>query len=133
MIPFSNTDVMTTFEGYPKATRDQLLSLREIIFEVATETTGVGELEETLKWRQISYLTPHTKSGSTIRIDAVFNQLAMYFNCQTTLVGTFRALYPNTLEFEDNRCVKFDMTDAESLDAIRHCIALALTYHLRKK
>ena len=46
---------------------------------------------------QPSYLTPETKSGSTIRIDqvkAAAGQYAVYFHCQTDLVETFRELYP---------------------------------------
>ena len=35
--------------------------LRQLIFETAAATEVVGELEETLKWGEPSYLTPKTK------------------------------------------------------------------------
>lgn len=135
-IPFTNSDVIAVFENYPTKAQERLHFLRQMIFEVAAETKGVGELEETLKWGQLSYLTPATKSGSTIRIDATKDQsdeFALYFHCQTTLVETFRNLYADELEFEGNRCIRFDANDEIPVEAVKHCIALALTYHLNKK
>ena len=73
-----------------------MLALRRLILDTAKTTKGVGPIEETLKWGQPSYLTPETKSGSTVRIDQVKaepGQYAVYFHCQTNLVETFpRAL-----------------------------------------
>ncbi|WP_424593258.1 DUF1801 domain-containing protein [Bradyrhizobium sp.] len=113
----------------------KLLALRRLIFDTATATKGVGALEETLKWGQPSYLTPETKSGSTIRIDQVktaAGQYAVYFHCQTDLVETFRALYPE-LSFGGNRSILLDARDKLPEAALRHCVALALTYHLNKR
>ena len=77
-----------------KAAREAL-ALRKLIFDTAAQTEGVGELEETLKWGQPSYLTPETKSGSTIRIDGSGGdgRCAVYFICHTNLVESFRELY----------------------------------------
>ena len=69
--------VAKVFENYPKAVRSKLLFLRQLIFETAERTQGVGELEETLKWNQPSYLTPETKSGSTIRIGRLRKLLSL--------------------------------------------------------
>ena len=129
-------DVRTVFEGYPEGTRDRLLYLRGLILDTAAETEGVGDVEETLKWGQPSYLTSATKSGSTIRIDRTKSdagQYAMYFHCQTNLVATFREVYPDAFTYEGNRSILFD-PDADIPEAeLRHCISMALTYHLRKK
>ena len=128
-----NPAVIAVFEQYPHPIRNQLLQLRQMILDVASETDGVGELEETLKWGQISYLNP---SGTTIRIDAVANdpeQVAMYVHCQTTLVETYRTLFGDLFQFEGNRCIKFDATENMPVESVQHCIALALTYHLNKK
>lgn len=128
-------EVKNVFNQYPEMAREGLLELRQIIFDVASETEGVGKLVETLKWRQISYLTTITKSGSTIRIDSAKDdaeQVALFFNCKTTLVETFRALYGDVFDFEGNRCVKLNMKNKEQVNAIKHCIALALTYHFNK-
>jgi hypothetical protein len=96
----------------------------------------VGALEETLKWGQPSYLTPETKSGSTIRIDrhkSGDGRTALFFHCQTHLVDTFREIFRDDLEFESNRAIVLDAGDALPEEALRHCIAMALTYHLNKK
>jgi len=79
---------------------------------------------------------PHasTRSGSSIRIDRVKaepGRYAMYFHCRTSLVDTFRRLYPRTFTFESNRAILFDEHDEIPAKALRHCIALALTYHAR--
>ncbi|MEH2564156.1 DUF1801 domain-containing protein [Bradyrhizobium sp. AZCC 2289] len=93
----SNPAVEAVFGAHPRSVKAKLLALRRLIFDTAKATKGVGALQETLKWRQPSYLTPETKSGSTIRIDQVkpdAGQVAVYFNCQTNPVETFRELYP---------------------------------------
>jgi hypothetical protein len=127
--------VTKLFEAYPKNVRAKLLALRKLIFETAAKTKGVGELEETLKWRQPSYLTTQSKSGTTIRIDhvpSVPGRYALYVNCQTNLIATFRDLYPRELTYEGNRGVIFHVDDKIPEKPLRHCIALALTYHARR-
>src|SRR5471032_1639921 len=132
---FSDPAVAAVFAAYPKPLKAKLLAVRRLIFDTAAATKGVGRLEETLKWGQPSYLTAETKSGSTIRIDRVksaANQYAIYFHCQTNLVETFRALYPSQFSYGGNRCILFDAADKLPEAALRHCVALALTYHLNK-
>ena len=127
--------VEVVFDAYPRPVKSKLLALRRLILDTAKATKGVGTLEETLKWGQPSYLTPETKSGSTIRIDQVKpepGQYAVYFHCQTNLVETFRELYPE-LRYEGNRAILLGAQDKVPEAALRHCVALALTYHLRKR
>jgi hypothetical protein len=113
--------------------RARLKTLRALVHDTARETPGVGKLEEALKWGQPSFLTPETKSGSTIRIGATKDaRPAMFFHCQTNLVETFRRLYPKTFAYEGNRAIVFDPSRKLDEKALRHCIALALTYHQRK-
>ncbi len=110
--------------------------LRKLIFETAASLPHVGELEETLKWGEPSYLTPLTKSGSTIRIDWKKknpNQYAMYFKCTANLVPTFKERYFNKLKFEGNRSITFNINEEIPVKELKQCIALALTYHLNKK
>ncbi len=131
----SNPAVEAVFGAYPKPVQAKLLALRRLIFETAKATKGVGALEETLKWGQPSYLTPETKSGSTIRIDQVkpeAGQVAVYFHCQTNLVETFRQLYPE-LSYGGNRSILLNAGDKLPAVALRHCVALALTYHLNNR
>ncbi|TQV77804.1 DUF1801 domain-containing protein [Denitrobaculum tricleocarpae] len=132
----ADSAVKAVFDSYPPDVRESLLNLRSLILETATTTDEAGQLQETLKWGQPSYLTLKPKSGSTIRIDQVKGEAgryALYCHCQTTLIEDFRALYPDEFRFEGNRAMVFEATDKPDEDALRHCIALALTYHARKK
>jgi hypothetical protein len=131
----SDPAVDAVFNAYPKPIKAKLLALRRLIFDTASTTKGVGALQETLKWGQPSYLTPETKSGSTVRIDQVkstANRYAVYFHCQTDLVETFRELYPD-LNFGGNRSILLKAQDRLPEPELRHCVALALTYHLNKR
>lgn len=130
----ADPSVAAAFESYPETIRARLLALRQLIFDAAVATEGVGPLQETLKWGQPAYLTPETRSGSTIRIDRVgaSDQIALYCHCQTNLVSTFKDLYPS-LRYQDNRALVFDQDFLAVEAPLRHCIALALTYHLRKR
>jgi hypothetical protein len=132
---FASNAVADVFRAYPAVVRTKLLRIRSLIFEVAAATSGVGEVEETLKWGQPSYLTAQSGSGTTVRIDHVKgsdNEIAVYVSCLTDLVATFRERYPK-LRYEGKRAIHFRETDMIDESALRHCIALALTYHQRKR
>lgn len=130
-----DADVNKVFEGYSVSMKKRLMALRKLVFETAAETSGVGEIVETLKWNQPAYLTQKPKSGTTIRLDALKGDAggyAVYVPCSTTLVATYKELYSDVLRFEGNRAVVFSARDEVPEDVIRHCLALALTYHLKK-
>jgi hypothetical protein len=133
---FADPAVDAVFRTYPGPVRTRLLALRRLILDTAKGTAGVGALEETLKWGQPSYLTAETGSGSTIRIDQVksaANGYAIYFHCQTNLVETFRELYPTEMNYGGNRSILLNAADQLPEQPLRHCVALALTYHLNKR
>jgi hypothetical protein len=135
-VRFQNPDVAAVFANYPADVRARLLQLRGLIFETAAATAGVGELEETLRWGEPSYLTTRSRSGSLIRIHwkpSDGDRYRMYFHCQTNLVATYRALYPTELAYDGNRSIALPRNERAPLDALRHCIALALTYHATRK
>ena len=133
---FRDKNVAAIFDSYPRDVKAKLLSLRRLIFDVARETPGVGEIHEALRWGQPSYLTPESGSGSTIRLDCLKDnpaKFAMYFHCQSGLVETFRELYGNGMNFAGNRSIVLDPGDDMDSHALRHCVSLALTHHLRKR
>ncbi|MEQ1620817.1 MAG: DUF1801 domain-containing protein [Methylococcales bacterium] len=135
MKPFASAEVAAKFNAYPPHVRPKLLALREFIFQTASTVDGAGEIEESLKWGEPAYVT-RNKSGSTIRIDwkqKEPNHYAMYFNCQTNLVETFRTLFPNDFNFEGNRALVFGLEDKIPKDSLAVCVAASLTYHLQKK
>ena len=132
MKPFANAAVAKAFEAYPPNMRRKLLALRELIFKTAEATDGVGELEESLKWGEPAYLTAQTGSGSTVRIAwkaSKPGEYAIYFNCQTSLVETFKTLFPGEFKFEGNRAIVFKESEPIPKDALAFCFSTALTYH----
>jgi Domain of unknown function (DU1801) len=136
MTPFTSTAVAQAFEAYPAPMRRQLLALRELILRTAATSDGVGPLEEVLKWGEPAYLTSKSGSGSTIRIawkKAKPTEYAMYFNCRTTLVETFKTLFPREFVYEGNRAIVFKASTPLATDALAFCIAAALTYHRNNK
>lgn len=131
-----NPEVAAIFAAYPAEIRPKLMFLRQLIFDVASRVAGVGELEETLRWGQPSYLTVQTKSGSLIRIDQIKTKkgkYAMYFHCQTTLVDTFKEIYHAQFEFSGNRSIIFSVENPVPVDELSHCISMALTYRMYRK
>ncbi len=136
MAPSIERSVSAAFGAAPAAVRPGMLILRELIFETADAIEGVGPLTETLKWGEPAYLTEASKSGSTIRIGwkkAMPTRYALYFNCNTSLVETFRAQFGDNLTFEGNRAIVFDKNDPLPTEIVASCIASALTYHRDKK
>jgi len=132
---FADKKVAALFRAHPPAVRAKLLALRELILDVAARTPGVGPLTETLKWGQPSYLTEATGSGTTVRLDRLKKGegYALYFHCQSGLVEQFRDLYGETFRYEGKRALLFEPRERLPATALRHCIGLALTHHLRKK
>ena len=131
-----NSLVKQKFQSYPENIRERMLALRELIIDVAKNTDGVGEVEETLKWGEPAYLTSKTKSGSTIRIDwkpKKSDQLALYVNCKTSLAAEFKSLFPTKFIYEDNRAIVFPINKPLPKKELRICIAIALRYHIDKK
>lgn len=130
---FKSDDVQATFNSYPEKYRQPLLIIRDLIFDVASKSKEIGDITETLKWGQPSYLTEATGSGSTVRLDRFgSSQVAIFFHCQTTLVDSFKLLFPE-LNYSKNRAIIFDPDRPLALDALGICIEMALTYKLRKK
>jgi len=122
-------EVARKFDGYPDPIRKRLLFLRKLILDTASEMSGVGEVEETLKWGEPSYVT---KTGSTIRIDRIRSspeQYAIYFNCKAKLVDTFKELHGDQFHFEGNRAIVFSVNEKVPIDELRQCIAMSLNYH----
>jgi hypothetical protein len=132
--PFADPAVEAAFDGRPPAVHRALLRLRQLILEAAGATAGVGPVTETLKWGQPAYLPSRPRIGTTVRIDGLKGRddaVGLYFHCQTTLVSTFRDLYPEIGEFQGNRAIVLSVDWTLPEDAVRHCAAMALTYHLK--
>ena len=132
--PFADEKVEAAFDAFPKPERQRLLELRALIFETAESTDGVGALQETLKWGQPAYLTPETKSGSTIRLGVPKDGgFALFAHCQTSIIGDFQALFPVEFTYDGNRAVRFATGEVPPADALKLLIKSALTYKMKRK
>jgi len=127
--------VSNKLDSYAPKMCENILFLRKLILEVAQENSDIGQIEETLKWGQISYLPATPKTGTTIRIDKLKDDsgYALFVPCSTSLVETYKDIFPNTFEFEGARALIFKNNEKPPIDELKYCIYLALTYHLRKK
>lgn len=131
---FPSADVASAFESFPDEARPGLLALRDLIYRVAAGTPGVGALQETLKWGQPAYLTPETKSGTTVRLGVPKQGgFAVYVHCQTTLLPEFRNLFPDGFDYEGNRAIHFGSGSIPDDDRLEMLIRNALTYHRNKR
>ncbi|MEH6347606.1 MAG: DUF1801 domain-containing protein [Bermanella sp.] len=121
---FNSEPVQQKFSAYPQEMQQRLLFLRQLILDCTDKN-----IEETLKWGEPSYLCAQ---GSTIRIDykeKFPHQYAMYFNCKSKLIDTFKEIYADEFIFEGNRAIIFKADQNINISALKNCIALALNYH----
>ena len=131
MRKFDLEEVEQAYLAYPDGLRDKLMMLRELVYDVALEF-DLGAMTETLKWGQPSY---EVGRGSPLRLGIKDESYLMYFNCQTSLIETFKELYKDEFRFEGNRAIVFELKSKwpnRRIMALKHCISLALCYHKLK-
>ncbi len=124
----TNPKVNEIFANYPDNIREKMQYLRALVIETAEEE-GIDELEETLKWGEPSFVT---KNGSTLRMDWKVkspDQYAMYFQCTSRLVETFRMVFDQAFQFEGNRAIVFHLNQNIPEKELKECIKASLTYH----
>ncbi|MFS4581523.1 DUF1801 domain-containing protein [Phaeobacter sp. C3_T13_0] len=132
--PFASAEISTVFEQTPPETRDGLLRLRDLIFEVADNDPSVGPVTETLKWGQPSYVAARTGLGTPLRLgQSKQARFALMVHCQSRVIVNFSDRYPAWDKFDGTRAVLFDKV--EDVEPLRHgwLIHHALTYHSSKK
>jgi hypothetical protein len=119
------------FDAYPDNAKTRLLEIRTIILDTA-QREGVGELTETLKWGQPSYLV---KQGSTVRIDWTPrnpDKVSVFFNCKTTLIETFIEIYGADLQTMGNREIEIPIFGHIPVSELSACVSMSLRYHTIK-
>lgn len=126
-----NTDpkVEVIFANYPDFIRDKMQHIRNLVRETAEETEGISVMEETLKWGEPSFVTKH---GSTLRMDwkeKTPKQYALYFQCTSRLVDTFRLVFDHQFQFEGKRAIVFQINQKIPETELKACIKASLTYH----
>jgi hypothetical protein len=127
--------VEAVFAAYPQLIQAPLEGLRETILETAEAISGIGPIEESLKWGQPSYRPARENIGTSVRIGPIADSeadYALYVHCQTNLIATFRKLYRDRLRYSGDRAIIFSAGEIPPLAPLKHFIALALTYHVRE-
>ena len=131
----SDPAVKAAFASYPQEMCWALQDLRNTILDVASAVRGVGQVEESMKWGQPSYRPVAPRTGTTLRIGPMpgsKTDYGLFVHCQTTLAQDFETLYPGVFNIVGDRALVFSLGDVAPEVPLRHCIALALTYHLRE-
>ena len=131
--PFQHFLIEDIYNTYPTNIQKKCLQLRTLIFDIASNHSEIGPIEETLRWNEPTYIPSQSKSGSMIRIHHKQNKpydFALYFLCNTSLIDQFKEQYPNSFTFGGNRALEFMVNDPLPLKEIKNCMYQALTYYL---
>ena len=121
--------------GYPEPAQRCLLALRALVFDTAGGLPEVGALKETVRWGEISFVTP-SGSGSLLRLgwrERDPQHVALYVHCQTSLLARFRERFGGTLDYEGGRAVLLPLDRPLPGEILAWCIAQVLTYHLARR
>ncbi len=131
------TNVANAYAGYPKTFAKTLSRLRRLVFAAAADAekhgANLGGLQEVLRWGMPAYLPFKARTGTTVRLGVekkTPGHCGLYVPCSTTLVAEYRSLYGDELHCDGNRALLFSANAKLPQKELRHCIELALTYHL---
>ncbi len=128
--PVKGEAVAKAFAAIDAPHRERLMALRALIYEIAATEPQVGQLTETLKWGQPSYLTEETKSGTTIRLGCPKDGgVAVYVHCQTSILSDVQALFPKDAAYDGNRGLHVPLQGSLPRAPLEMLIRRALTYH----
>lgn len=119
--------------NYPSLVKEKMRNLRSLVLETAQSCPEIKTLKETLKWGEPSFLSD---KGSTLRMDwkeKTPDYYALYFQCTTKLVDTFRMVYPDTFRYEGTRAIYFQLNENLPIQELTECIKATLLYHNKKK
>jgi hypothetical protein len=123
--------VAEIFKTFTPAQRKTLLEIRDLVLGIA-DHPAVGEIEESLKWGEPAYRPRRARSGTTVRLGVSPKSpdaCAIFVNCKTSLLATYRDLYPYDFGFEGDRALIVPTSAPLPVEALTHCLTLALTYH----
>jgi hypothetical protein len=121
--------VDVVFARYPAKARTKMEFLKRLVIETANETEDVHEMVLTLKWGEPSFVT---RIGSTLRMDWKAKtpaRYAMYFQCSSRLVDTFKLIFGDKFRYEGNRAIVFKLDQEVPVTELKECIKASLRYH----
>lgn len=126
-----NSLIENRVKTFPEMAQKRFLEIRSLIYRVACENE-LGEVDETLKWGQPSYLC---KRGSTLRVDwqpRYAENIELFFNCKTSLVETIKEVYGDIFYYRGNRMISLPLNEVYP-DELEACVLMALNYRKLKK
>ena len=74
----------------------------------------------------------NSEKGSTLRMDwkkKTPDRYAIYFQCTSRLIDTFRLVFANKFEYEGKRAIVFKLNQRIPELELKECIKASLTYH----
>jgi len=127
-------EIVTIIDAYPMPARTGILTLRNLIFDVARELPEVDTVREVIRWGQPAYMPQKPRVGTSLRLglhrDAHF---ALFAHCQTTVIASYAQAFPGWDRLDGNRAILFDDLDQIEPERLQYLIRCALTYHLKEK
>lgn len=128
---FSDPKIRDVYAGFSRPARDGMLKIRDLIIDAAKADSRIGEVSETLKWGQPSYIPRAPKTGTPIRLGVPkVGEFAIFVHCQTTVISEFRSLFPDDFTYDGNRAVIFSGVQEIVPSKVTLIIQRALTYRL---
>lgn len=121
-------------DHYPVELNDKLLYLKSLIYGQADLNPKVGEIEESLKWGQLSYVSKN-RSGTPIRLGIekkMPGYFGLYVNCSTTVINDVKHIYGDKFQYDGNRGLMLKVDEQLPELEIRHIIDIILCYHINK-
>lgn len=121
-------------DHYTVELSDKFLCLKSLIYEQADLNPKVGEIEESLKWGQLSYVSKN-RSGTPIRLGTEKKMpdfYGLYVNCSTSVISDTKHIYGDIFQYDGNRGLMFKVDDQLPEKEIRHIIDIILCYHINK-
>ena len=126
--------VAAVLAGYPPKVAKRLQQVRRIILDTAQQL-NIGEVVETLKWHEVSYLPAKSGIGSTLRIgysDKMPRHYQLYVHCGTNLIDMSKTLFPE-LSYQGNRGIAFALDEPLPRDVLTMLTEMTLTYHRNRR
>ena len=121
-------------DHYTVELKDKFLYLKSLIYEQAALNPKIGEIEESLKWGQLSYVSKN-RSGTPIRLGIerkMPGYFGLYVNCSTTVINDAKHIYGDKFQYDGNRGLMFKSDDQLPEKEIRHIIDIILCHHINK-
>lgn len=120
--------------SYPPKVSKRLQQVRRVILNTAHQL-DIGEVVETLKWHEVSYLAVKSGIGSTLRIgysEKMPKHYQLYVHCGTNLIDMCKTLFPE-LSYQGNRGIAFVLDEPLPRDILAMLTEMTLTYHRNKR